>query len=51
MVFKGDGVVGRGIAYGIPSIRVDGNDILAVSDVVRTAKELAIQHVRRFVRD
>ena len=28
--YAGDGIVVRGIAYGMPSIRVDGNDIFAI---------------------
>lgn len=28
--YKGDGILPRGIAYGIPSVRVDGTDVLAV---------------------
>ena len=28
--YKSDGIAPRGVAFGMPSIRVDGNDILAV---------------------
>ena len=42
-MLEGDGIVVKGLAYGIRSIRVDGNDVLAVYDVVRTAREMAIQ--------
>ena len=29
--YVGDGIAPRGLAYGMPTIRVDGNDILAVA--------------------
>ena len=32
----------KGPAYGIQSIRVDGNDALAVYQVVRAARDIAI---------
>ncbi|KAK8960070.1 hypothetical protein KSP40_PGU002752 [Platanthera guangdongensis] len=38
---NGDGVVTRGQAYGIRSIRVDGNDALAVYSAVHMAREMA----------
>ena len=38
----GDGIVVRGEAYGVRSIRVDGNDTLALYSAVRTAREMAI---------
>jgi len=41
---KGDGVVIKGPAYGIQSIRVDGNDVLVVYQVVRTARDIAISN-------
>lgn len=40
--YAGDGVLARGIAYGIPSIRVDGSDILAVQQVVSRAREMIL---------
>lgn len=33
----------RGPAYGIPSIRVDGNDILAVYNVTKAARQLVVE--------
>lgn len=45
-VVSGDGIAAKGQAYGIPSIRVDGNDVLAVYDVVRKAREMAIKEHR-----
>lgn len=44
--FKGDGVVVKGRAYGIRSIRVDGNDALAVYSAVHTAREMAVNENR-----
>ncbi|XP_048499228.1 2-oxoisovalerate dehydrogenase subunit alpha 2, mitochondrial isoform X2 [Beta vulgaris subsp. vulgaris] len=44
--FRSDGVVVKGQAYGIRSIRVDGNDALAVYNVVQAAREMAISEQR-----
>ncbi|EMC99620.1 hypothetical protein BAUCODRAFT_343182 [Baudoinia panamericana UAMH 10762] len=41
--YRGDGIASRGVGYGIDTIRVDGNDILAVREVTRQARELALQ--------
>ncbi|KAL3844757.1 hypothetical protein ACJIZ3_002160 [Penstemon smallii] len=41
--FRSDGIVVRGKAYGIPSIRVDGNDALAVFSAVCMARTMAIR--------
>ncbi|XP_021899858.1 2-oxoisovalerate dehydrogenase subunit alpha 2, mitochondrial [Carica papaya] len=40
--FRSDGAVVRGRAYGVRSIRVDGNDALAMYSVVHTAREMAV---------
>ncbi|XP_031473434.1 2-oxoisovalerate dehydrogenase subunit alpha 2, mitochondrial [Nymphaea colorata] len=40
--FRSDGVVSRGQAYGICSLRVDGNDTLAVYHAVCAARQMAI---------
>ncbi|CAI0555289.1 unnamed protein product [Linum tenue] len=40
--FRSDGVVVKGQAYGVRSIRVDGNDALAMYSAVRSAREMAI---------
>ncbi|KAI3686105.1 hypothetical protein L1987_79776 [Smallanthus sonchifolius] len=45
-LWAGDGIVVKGQAYGIPSIRVDGNDALAVYNVVRSARQIAISEQR-----
>lgn len=42
----GDGVVVRGKAYGVRSIRVDGNDALAMYSAIHTAREMAISEGR-----
>ncbi|MQM18806.1 hypothetical protein Taro_051802 [Colocasia esculenta] len=44
--FRSDGAVVRGEAYGIRSIRVDGNDALAVYSAVHAAREMAIRECR-----
>lgn len=40
--FKGDGIAARGPAYGIHTIRVDGNDVLAMFYATKAARELSI---------
>ncbi|XP_054798735.1 2-oxoisovalerate dehydrogenase subunit alpha 1, mitochondrial-like [Prosopis cineraria] len=44
--FRSDGVVVKGRAYGIRSIRVDGNDALAVYSAVHAAREMAVNETR-----
>ncbi|CAK8560152.1 unnamed protein product [Lathyrus sativus] len=44
--FRSDGIVVKGQAYDIWSIRVDGNDALAVYSAVHTAREIAIKEQR-----
>ncbi|XP_044478507.1 2-oxoisovalerate dehydrogenase subunit alpha 2, mitochondrial-like [Mangifera indica] len=44
--FRSDGAVVRGRAYGVRSIRVDGNDALALYSTVRAAREMAIHEHR-----
>lgn len=39
----GDGVVVRGQAYGVRSIRVDGHDALAIYSAVHEARQMAIK--------
>lgn len=45
-VVAGDGVVAKGLGYGIRSIRVDGNDVIAVYNAVREARNMAISEER-----
>ncbi|KAL5982706.1 hypothetical protein ACLOJK_016782 [Asimina triloba] len=40
--FRSDGIAVRGPAYGVQSIRVDGNDALAIFNAVQAAREIAI---------
>ena len=40
--YKSDGVAPRGLAFGMPTIRVDGNDVLAVLAATAKAREIAI---------
>ena len=40
--FAGDGIASRGIGYGIKTIRVDGNDALAVYVATQKAREIAL---------
>jgi 2-oxoisovalerate dehydrogenase E1 component alpha subunit len=42
--FKGNGIASRGIGYGIHTIRVDGNDLLAVYAATKLAREYAIEN-------
>ncbi|KAK6939957.1 Dehydrogenase, E1 component [Dillenia turbinata] len=44
--FRSDGVVVKGQAYGIRSTRVDGNDVLAVYNTIRVAREMAVTEHR-----
>jgi len=41
--YRGDGIASRGIGYGIDTIRVDGNDIFAVREVMKRARKMALQ--------
>jgi 2-oxoisovalerate dehydrogenase E1 component alpha subunit len=40
--YRGDGIASRGAGYGIDTIRVDGNDILAVREVTQRARSLSL---------
>jgi 2-oxoisovalerate dehydrogenase E1 component alpha subunit len=40
--FAGDGIASRGIGYGIKTIRVDGNDVLAVYAATQQARKIAL---------
>merc|ERR1712088_425190 len=42
----GDGIAARGPAYGMATIRVDGNDVLAVYNATKKARELAVSENR-----
>ena len=47
--FKGDGIAARGPAYGISTIRVDGNDVLAMYYATKAARELCIKKGKPFL--
>ncbi|MFT4994917.1 MAG: 2-oxoisovalerate dehydrogenase E1 component alpha subunit [Paraglaciecola sp.] len=40
--FAGDGIASRGLGYGVKTIRVDGNDALAVYTATKQAREIAL---------
>lgn len=44
--FRGDGIASRGAGYGIPIMRVDGNDFLAVHEATRKAREFILKEGR-----
>ena len=44
--YVGDGVAPRGLAYGMPTIRVDGNDILAVAAATHEARRIGLEEGR-----
>lgn len=44
--YRGDGIAARGPAYGIVTIRVDGNDLFAVYNATRAARQIAIKESR-----
>ena len=41
--FAGDGIASRGAGYGIKTLRVDGNDALAVYEATRLARKIALE--------
>jgi 2-oxoisovalerate dehydrogenase E1 component alpha subunit len=41
--FAGNGIASRGVGYGIKTIRVDGNDILAVYSAAVEARRIAVE--------
>ncbi|MFQ3288076.1 MAG: 2-oxoisovalerate dehydrogenase E1 component alpha subunit [Alteromonadaceae bacterium] len=41
--FKGNGIASRGVGYGIKTLRIDGNDILAVILATQTARQYALK--------
>ncbi|RCU50458.1 MULTISPECIES: thiamine pyrophosphate-dependent dehydrogenase E1 component subunit alpha [Corallincola] len=42
--YAGDGIAARGVGYGLQTIRVDGNDALAVYLATQKARAYAIEH-------
>ena len=47
--YRGDGIAVRGPAYGISTIRVDGNDIFAVYNAIKAAREISLKENRPFL--
>ncbi|KAI9217890.1 thiamine diphosphate-binding protein [Blastocladiella britannica] len=41
--YAGDGIAARGVGYGMATIRVDGNDVFAVYNATRAAREYAVR--------
>ncbi|XP_052700860.1 2-oxoisovalerate dehydrogenase subunit alpha, mitochondrial-like [Crassostrea angulata] len=44
--YRGDGIASRGSGYGMLTIRVDGNDVFAVHNVTKEAREICVSHNR-----
>lgn len=47
--YAGDGIASRGPGYGISTIRVDGNDILAVRSSIQKAKKYCLNQSKPFL--
>jgi 2-oxoisovalerate dehydrogenase E1 component alpha subunit len=41
--YAGDGIAVRGLAYGIPTLRVDGNDIFAIYSATVKARQIILE--------
>ena len=44
--YAGDGIAVRGVAYGMSSIRVDGNDLFAIYSATKQAREIILREKR-----
>ena len=44
--YRGDGIASRGAGYGIVTLRVDGNDLFAVYNACKAAREIAVTQSR-----
>lgn len=44
--YRGDGIAARGPGYGMVTIRVDGNDLFAVYNATKAARDIAIKESR-----
>ena len=42
--FAGDGIAVRGVGYGMPALRCDGNDVFAMYNATKTARERILQN-------
>lgn len=47
--YRGDGIACRGAGYGMNTIRVDGNDVFAMFNATRAARELCIIESRPYL--
>lgn len=47
--YVGDGIAARGAGYGIPTIRVDGNDFLAVYEATREARAQSLRESQPYL--
>ncbi len=48
--YRGDGIAVRGPAYGMATIRVDGNDVFAVYNATKKAREICINESRCVIK-
>ena len=46
--YRGDGIAVRGPSYGIATIRVDGNDVFAVYNATKKAREICERESRYY---
>ncbi len=44
--YAGDGIAARGVAYGMHTLRIDGNDLFAVYNAVTEARRLIVEEKR-----
>lgn len=44
--YRGDGIAVRGPSYGIQTVRVDGNDVFAVYNATKAARDICIRQSR-----
>lgn len=44
--YAGDGIASRAAGYGIPTVRVDGNDVLAVYNATKEARRICVEESR-----
>lgn len=41
--YSGDGIAARALAFGIPTVRVDGNDVVAVFNATKEARRICVE--------
>lgn len=44
--YRGDGIASRGAGYGMTTIRVDGNDVFAVYNATKEARNICVSQNR-----